>query len=156
MDILDRRTGTTDIALVDLTRGGKPSFVTTDPIADFTPVLSPDGRQLAFASSRAGAPNVHVKNLNSADDAVPIVKPSGTARFVSDWAQGPEGAFIIYQEWTPTTGIDLMLVPLWGDRALRPLVNTPFNDTDGGCLPTASGWRMFRPNPAGTKSMYVR
>ncbi len=54
VDILDRRTGTTDIALFDLTRGGKPSFVTTDPMADWTPVFSPDGRQLAFASAESG------------------------------------------------------------------------------------------------------
>ena len=131
VNILDRRTGTTDIALFDLTRSGKPSFVTTDPMADFAPVFSPDGRQLAFASSRAGPPHVHVKHLNSADAAVQIVKPSGALQFVSDWAEGPEGAFIIYQDGTPTTRSDLMLVPLWGDRAPRPLVNTPFDDTDG-------------------------
>ena len=156
-DILDRRAGTTDIALFDLTRGGKPSFVTTDPIADWTPVFSPDGRQLAFASARVGAPHVHVKNLNSADGVVPIVKPSPSqaVQFVSGWAQGPDGSFIIYQDLTPTTRLDLMFVPLWGDRAPRPLVNTPFNDTDG--VVSADGkWLAYVSTQSGRNEVYVR
>ncbi len=59
VNILDRRSGTMDIALFDLLRGAKSSFVTKDPIADFTPVFSPDGTQVAFASARRGAPHVH-------------------------------------------------------------------------------------------------
>ena len=156
VDILDRRAGTTDIALFDLTRGGKPSFVTTDPIADWTPVFSPDGRQLAFASARVGAPHVHVKNLNSADGPVQVVKPSPSrTQFVSDWAKGPEGAFIIYQDQTPTTRVDLMLVPLWGDRAPRPLVNTPFNDTDG-VVSTDGKWLAYVSTLSGRNEVYVR
>ena len=67
VDVLDRRAGTTDIYLYDLARGAKPSRLTMDPIADWTPVFSPDGKQLAFASARAGAPHVHVKSLSSSD-----------------------------------------------------------------------------------------
>jgi Tol biopolymer transport system component len=155
VDILDRRTGTTDIALFDLLRGAKPSFVTMDPIADWTPVFSPDGKQLAFASARAGAPHLHVKDLNSSNDAKPVLPPSGSVQFVSDWSNGPEGNFIIYQDTTPATRSDLMRVAVSGDRAPQRLVGTPFDDTDG--VVSANGkWLAYVSTESGRNEVYVR
>ena len=155
VDILDRRAGTTDIALLDLQRGAKPSFVTMDPVADWTPVFSPDGKQLAFASSRAGAPHVHVKDLNSSDDARAILPPSQGVQFVSDWSNGPTGDFIIYQDATPTTRIDLMRVAVSGDRTPQRLVDTPFDDTDG--VVSANGkWLAYVSTESGRNEVYVR
>ena len=84
VDILDRG-GDHDIALFDLARGAKPSFVTMDPMADWTPVFSPDGKQLASRPRGRARPR-HVKDLNSANDAEPILRPTGTGQFVSDWS----------------------------------------------------------------------
>ena len=155
VDILDRRAGTTDIALFDLQRGAKPSFVTMDPMADWTPVFSPDGKQLAFASARAGAPHVHVKDLNSSNDAKPILPPTGAVQFVSDWSNGPEGNFIIYQDAKPTTRTDLMRVAVSGDRTPQRLVDTPFDDTDG--VVSANGkWLAYVSTDSGRNEVYVR
>jgi WD40 repeat protein len=82
VDILDRRRGTTDIWFYDLTRGGDPSRVTLDAKADWAPVFSPDGNQLAFASAQRGAPHVHVKNLTESSDLQQVVPPSTTVQFV--------------------------------------------------------------------------
>ena len=79
--------GTTDIWFYDLARGGDPSRVTLDPKADWAPVFSPDGNQLAFASAQGGAPHVHVKNLTESSDLQQVVPPSTTVQFVSDWVQ---------------------------------------------------------------------
>jgi Tol biopolymer transport system component len=153
--IFDRRAGTADIALFDLLRGAKPSYVTVDPIADWTPVFSPDGTQLAFASARAGAPHVHVKDLHSSTDATPIVPPSAAVQFVSDWSRDPEGPFIVYQDATPTTRIDLMRVALTGDRTPRPLVDTLFDDTDG-VVSTDGKWLAYVSTESGRNEVYVR
>ena len=155
VDILDRRSGTTDIALFDLLRGAKSSFVTKDPMADWTPVFSPDGKQVAFASARAGAPHVHVKDLISSNEAKAILPPSGAVQFISDWSNGPEGTFIIYQDSTPGTGSDLMRVAVSGDGTPRRLVDTPFDDTDG--VVSADGkWLAYVSTESGRNEVYLR
>ena len=87
VDILDSRRGTTDIWFYNLARGGDPSRVTLDSKADWAPVFSPDGNQLAFASAQRGAPHVHVKNLTESSDLQRVVPPSTTVQFVSDWVR---------------------------------------------------------------------
>ena len=155
VDVLDRRAGTTDIYLYDLARGAKPSRLTMDFIADWTPVFSPDGKQLAFASARAGAPHVHVKSLSSSDGPEQIVPPAGPVQFVFDWPKGPDGTYIIYQDATPKTRGDLMLVPLSGDRKPRPLVQTPFNDTDGVVSPDGK-WLAYVSTEPERNEVYVQ
>ncbi len=155
VDILDRRSGTTDIALFDLRRGAKSSFVTRDPMADWTPVFSPDGKQVAFASARAGAPHVHVKDLISSSEAKAILPPSGAVQFISDWSNGPEGTFIIYQDFTPATRSDLMRVAVSGDGTPQRLVDTPFDDTDG--VVSGDGkWLAYVSTESGRNEVYLR
>ena len=126
-DVMDRRAGTTDIQVFDLVRGGKPSSVTLDPTIDWTPVFSPDGQQLAFASARRGAPHVHVKRLNDSSPAEQLVAPSAAVQFISDWYQGAGGSFIIFQDVSPGTGLDLD-----AGRALgRPQTNAARADGRG-------------------------
>jgi hypothetical protein len=47
-----------------------------------------------------------------------------------------------------------MRVPLWGDRAPRPLVNTPFNDTDG--VVSTDGKLAYVSTQSGRNEVYVR
>ena len=55
-DVMNRRAGTTDIQIFDLVRGGPASSVTLDPTIDWTPVLSPDGQQVASHRRAAACP----------------------------------------------------------------------------------------------------
>jgi Tol biopolymer transport system component len=45
--------GSNDIAIVPA-RGGNPHVITNDPMGEYSPALSPDGRELAFISNRRG------------------------------------------------------------------------------------------------------
>ncbi len=132
-DVMDRRAGTTDIQVFDLVRGGKPSSVTLDPTIDWTPVFSPDGQQLAFASARRGAPHVHVKRLNDSSPAESARRTVcvNAVQFVTDWYDGAGGSFIVFQDVSPGTGLDVMQVARSGDRKPMPLVRTVGDDTDG-------------------------
>ena len=154
-DVMDRRAGTTDIQVFDLVRGGKPSSVTLDPTIDLTPVFSPDRQQLAFASARGGAPQVHAKRLNDSSPAEPIVAPSSAAQFISDWYQGAGGSFIIFQDVSPGTGLDVMQVALSGDRKPMPLVRTAGDDTDGRISPDGR-WLAYVSTETGRSQVYVR
>ena len=154
-DVMDRRAGTTDIQVFDLARGGKPSSVTLDPTVDWAPVFSPDGEQLAFASARRGAPHVHVKRLNDSSPAESLVSPSATVQFVSDWYEGAGGPFIIFQDVSPGTGLDLVQVPLSGDHKPVPLVRTVGDDTDGRVSPNGR-WLAYVSTETGRSEVYVR
>ncbi len=156
-DVMDRRAGTTDIQVFDLARGGKPSSVTLDPTIDLSPVFSPDRQQLAFASGHGGAPHVHVKRLNDSSPAESLVSPSAAAavQFVSDWYEGAGGSFIIFQDVSPGTGLDLVQVPLSGDHKPVPLVRTVGDDTDGRVSPNGR-WLAYVSTETGRSQVFVR
>jgi TolB protein len=94
---------------------GKPTRLTTNPNADRQPVVSPDGRRIAFASDRDGDFDIYVmkaapqdgdtnlpRNLtgNAADDSDPAWSPDGeTIAFATDrtgddeiWRMRTDGA----------------------------------------------------------------
>jgi len=155
VDVLDRRGGTTDVQAFDLARGGQSTAVTSDPTIDWTPVLSPDGDQVAFASARRGAPHVHTKRITDPGQGEEMVGPSSTVQFVTDWASTPEGQLIVYQDRTPGTGEDVMALTVDGTRTRRVLVQTPADDMDGRV--SADGrWLAYSSNESGRSEVYVR
>ena len=154
-DVMDRRAGTTDIQVFDLARGGKPSSVTLDPTIDWSPVFSPDGQQLAFASARRGAPHVHVKRLNDSSPAQQLVGPSTAVQFVTDWYDGAVGSLIVFQDVAPGTGLDLLQVARSGDPKPVPLVRTVGDDTDGRVSPNGR-WLAYVSTETGRSEVYVR
>jgi eukaryotic-like serine/threonine-protein kinase len=155
VDVMDRRAGTTDIQLFDLARGGKPSSVTLDSIVDWTPMFSPDASQLAFSSARRGAPHVHVKGLNDSAPAAQLLPPSSAVQFVTDWFAGPNGPFVVFQELSAATGLDLMQIPASGKGSPVPLVQTRGADTDGRVSPSGR-WLAYVSNESGRSEVYVR
>jgi Tol biopolymer transport system component len=154
-DVMDRRAGTTDIQVFDLARGGKPTSVTFDPTIDWSPVFSPDGQQLAFASARRGAPHVHVKRLNDSSPAQQLVGPSAAVQFVTDWYDGAVGSFIVFHDVAPGTGLDLLQVARSGDAKPVPLVRTVGDDTDGRVSPNGR-WLAYVSTETGRSEVYVR
>ena len=75
---LDAMRSKTDIWVVPTAGGTAAAFVVTEKGSNSAPAWSPDGRQLAFISSRDGAPQVYV-----------VGSAGGDARVVS---RAPEGA----------------------------------------------------------------
>ncbi|MDQ3254100.1 MAG: hypothetical protein M3R15_09360, partial [Acidobacteriota bacterium] len=118
-------------------------------------VWSPDGRQIAFAQDRGAAPYLHVKNLNDTESGEPVAEPSGWVQLPWDWVQTPEGQFIIYQGGSPETGNDLMILPLSGERKVRPFLRTQFNETDARFSPDGR-WVAYVSNESGRNEVYVR
>jgi TolB protein len=51
--------GNLDVWVLDLTRGGVFSRLTSDPSPDALPIWSPDGSRIAFNSLRTGTPDFY-------------------------------------------------------------------------------------------------
>jgi Tol biopolymer transport system component/tRNA A-37 threonylcarbamoyl transferase component Bud32 len=147
--------GTTDLWMIDLKAGGARSAVMRDQSTDWTPVFSPDGQQLAFAAARAGAPHLHLKRLADSSQGQQLLAPSGAVQFVTDWATGPDGPFLVFHDVTPKTGIDVMALSLGGTHAVRALARTPADDTDGRVSPDGQ-WLAYVSNESGRNEVYVK
>ena len=156
VSVMERRSGTTDIRLIDLDRDGYASAITSDSTADWTPVFSPDGQQLAFASARRGPPHVFVKRITDPGAGRELVPAGKDVEFVTDWARTPRGEFIVYHGgFSAETGVDLMAVHPSGSPAPQPLVEARGDEGDGRVSPDGK-WLAYASNESGRSEVYVR
>ena len=150
----DRRNGTPDLWLIDLSRGSRSRF-TSDPGMEWMPVWSPDGTRLAFSADHDAPPFVHVKRVADESSAEPLVKPARLPQLVYDWARTRSGDFILYSNSSAQTGNDLMALSLAQGHPSRPFVNTRFDETDARFSPDGR-WVAYVSNDSGGPEVYVR
>jgi Tol biopolymer transport system component len=134
---LDRQTGTQGIWLHDLQHGGT-TLLSTGPehAGAQTPVFSPDGTEVVFASfSHAGCQLLRkaIRSNGAADgETVLLTEKPGNVVFPDDWSAA--GGFIVYEKNDPVTHNDLWAVdPASGEK--RPLVVTEHNETHSSVSP---------------------
>jgi serine/threonine-protein kinase len=87
--------------------------VTSDPASDVKPVWAPDGRRIAFASTRA---NAAISNLylQSADGTGTATRLTSSDNEQQPGSWHPSGKFLMFEETTPHTGMDLMVLAVDG------------------------------------------
>ena len=155
VNIVDPRTASTDVWLIDLSRGGSSRF-TFDSGVEWGPAWSPDAKRIAFAGNGSGGrmPSLYVKGLADAGSGESLVPAGGEPQFPWDWAQAPAGQFILYPDRTAATGSDLMLLPLQGDRRPRPWLRTKFDESDARVSPDGR-WVAYVSTESGRRDVYV-
>jgi dipeptidyl aminopeptidase/acylaminoacyl peptidase len=147
---VDPRSGSGDLYLTDLASGTSVPL-TTDPRHEFGPVWSPDGKVVAFARENNAPPFLHKIGLDGGA-AEPLVAPSGGVQMATDWLK--DGS-ILYQDVSPVTNTDLMLLPADGDRKPRQLLATRFNEMHGTVSPDGR-WLAYVTDDSGHPEVYVR
>jgi Tol biopolymer transport system component/predicted Ser/Thr protein kinase len=140
-----------DIWVIDVLRGGATRF-TFDPATDTSPVWSPDGTRIAFASSRKGVSDLFLKPSSSAG-AEDLVLASPFPKLPIDWSL--DGRFLLYQTSDPKTGWDLAALPMTGDRKPIVVVSTPFEERGGQFSPDGR-WVAYQSNESGRFEIYVQ
>jgi TolB protein len=137
-----RLTGSPDIFLMD-PDGGNVRPVVTDDAVNQSPVLSPDGRTIAFASDRDGRPAIYLVGIDG----------SGLRRLTSDTfpeadpAWSPDGQRLAYTRGSQTnvgyglfvanadgSGVTLLPVggkqPAWSPDGTRIAISAPSTAND--------------------------
>jgi eukaryotic-like serine/threonine-protein kinase len=148
---VDSQTLNADIWLLDLARGISSRFA-TDPAADLYPVWSPDGSRLVFASYRDGAWALYQRLSSGGGDEEALLK-SSNPKWPSDWSK--DGRFIIYDQISPDTQLDLWVLPLLGDRQPFPFLQTKFNERRGVFSPDAR-WIAYESDESGSYQVCVQ
>jgi serine/threonine-protein kinase len=136
--------------------------LTFDPGDDRSPVWTPDGRRIAFASDRAKRSTYSLYAVN-ADGTGEVTRLTDSPESQVPWSWQPSGEFLAFVA-ARATGADLMILPMEGDAARGW---TPGKPTVFLATPAIEACPMFSPdgrwiaycsNEAGgsTSDVYVR
>ena len=100
----DPRTGNTDIWVVDLA-SGNGTAITNDVYPENAPIWSPDGKHVAYVSTREGLAGIYRKAADGAGEAELLFQYTpGAGMVLTDWS--PDGKFVTFY-----TGV-IVLVPV--------------------------------------------
>ena len=116
------------------------------------PVWSPDGRQLAIASTDTGAPNIWVMAADGSGERRRLTT-SDYHQCPSSWS--PDGRFLVYGEFRTETEGDLWVADVNGATPPRPFLVTPFNECHGMISPDGKAI-AYTSNESGRAEVYAR
>jgi Tol biopolymer transport system component len=140
-----------DVWIHDLVRG-IPTRLTFDAAADESPVWSPDGKQVAFSSTRDGSQQIYRKDSSGAGSEEQLTR-GGSAKITAQWSH--DGKYILYREGNAGTGRDLMALPLDNPQKPFAVVQSKFNDSTGAISPDGK-WVAYSSNESGIHEIYVQ
>jgi serine/threonine protein kinase/Tol biopolymer transport system component len=141
--------GNTDLWLLD---GARSTRVTFDSALDQSLLWSPDGTRIVFETNRTGPFDLYETSTGTGVEK--LVVSSDQNKVPSSWSK--DGRFLLYVSASPSTGLDLWVVPTAGnDRTPSVFLKTPFNEAWGAFSPDGR-WIAFQSNKSGPSEIYVR
>jgi len=121
---------------------------------NINPVWSPDGKQVAFGSFRDGHYGIYVKSADgSGSEEQLIVAPGETGEMPESWF--PDGKTLAIGQWNNSDQGDIWILPLEGERTLRPFLRTPFSEFFTSFSPNGH-WLAYTSDESGRYEVYVR
>jgi len=131
--------------------------LTFDADVDLSPVWTPDGRRIVFASTRTGVYNLYAREVDGAASDMRLT--SGANTQLPDSVTS-DGAFVIGHEVRPQTRSDLVRFPLnprrdAGASAAEGLVETPSEEWNGEVSPDGR-FLAYQSEESGQTEVYVR
>ncbi|HEV8416935.1 MAG TPA: protein kinase [Bryobacteraceae bacterium] len=146
--------GNRDLWSID-TRSGATFRLTTNPANDLEHVLSPDGKQILFASDRAGRPEMEFYRKNSleADEEQKLDFGMPQGQFdLMDWSH--DGKWVAFHGHTQPDN-EILIAPLLGDRKAFTFLKTRFSEFFPRFSPD-SKWIAYTSDESGKREIYVR
>ena len=152
VEVADSRNGTRDIWIYDGQRGLAKRF-TAVPTDAVSPVWSPGGDRIAFASGGGGALDIYVKSVNGIGSEQLLLQHKGV-QFPSDWS--PDGSRIVYENFAPgrSAQTQVWVLSLTGKPEGAPLLRTPFSASAARYSPDG-GWIAFVSEESGRPEVHV-
>jgi len=151
--INDPGTGGASIWLFD-GRGVRTRFTSSGKLSDL-PAWSRDGSRIAFlVLNPKGLDEVHARAANGSGPEEVLFSGDRPAA-PADWS--PDGRYLaiqLRQRSGATTGEDIWMVPLFGDRKPFPFLASEFNEVGASFSPDGK-WVSYVSNESGRTELYV-
>ena len=125
--------GADSIWLIDVATAAFSRF-TTDSASNGDPEWSPDGRWIYFSSNRGGDYNLYRKLADGSADAELVFKTPNVSG-PSDISQ--DNRILLYGEFAPSTGLNILYLPLEGQPTPKVFIATPATEMAGKFSPDA-------------------
>jgi eukaryotic-like serine/threonine-protein kinase len=139
-----------DVWVHDLARGTL-TRLTFENSEDETPVWSPDGRQVAYASSRGSERRIYRRAADGSTEEQLIATIASHAH-VMDWS--PDGRTLLLEVQGSRTESDLVLVDV-ATGTTQPILQSPFSEVHGRFSPDGA-WLAYASNESGRHEVYVQ
>jgi len=149
---VDIRGRESDIWTWDLSRGGL-TRITVDPGMDIGPVWTPDGKRLAWASTRRGAtlPSIFWQSSDGTGTAERLSQPFA-AQFPT--AFSPDGTWLLFFHNSSPSDQDISVLRV-RESALVRLLHSPAVEVTPDLTPDGR-WMAYTSNESGRPEIYVR
>jgi Tol biopolymer transport system component/tRNA A-37 threonylcarbamoyl transferase component Bud32 len=151
-DATDQITGTGDVWLYDIARGIGSRF-TFDQANEYQPVWSMDDRRVVYCTDKTSSGDLMVKNASGSETPL-MLRSSVNPKIATDWS--PDGKYVLYYEFDPSTKEDLYLLPA-DSAAAAPVsyLKTEFGESNGRFSPDGR-WIAYMSDESGRGEIYVR
>jgi Tol biopolymer transport system component len=138
--------------LADLTRGGALPM-TSGGGRDDSPIWSPDGTRVAFATDRDGPQQIYVKTVGDAEPERLLFKSDAMFMAPSSWSR--DGTWLVFLQLDRDTAQNLWALPMPGAGTATPQVRTPVRDL-GGWLSPDGRWLLYTSEESGRFELYAQ
>jgi Tol biopolymer transport system component/DNA-binding winged helix-turn-helix (wHTH) protein len=145
----------TNIWIYDLTRGLRTRFP-LDPGVEMIGVWSPDGRTVAFDSSRKGRHDLYRRAADGTGNEE-LLYADNLEKGPSSWS--PDGQWLLYNALSPGSQWDVWVLPLSPkkpDASAQPypFLQTAFNEQQAQFSPDGQ-WVLYQSDESGRGEIYV-
>ena len=142
--------GDRDVWVHDLSRGVTTRL--TFEGRNARAIWTRDGTRITYASAAAGAENLFWRPADGSGSSDRLAS-SEYQQAPGDWT--PDGKTLLFTENNPTTLNDIWTLSLAGDRRLRPVLQTPFNESYAELSPDGH-WLAYASDQSGRAEVYVQ
>src|ERR1700737_1951149 len=116
------------------------------------PIWTPDGKRVTFRSMVSSSLNLHWMPTDGSSVAERLTT-SENMQSPGSWS--PDGRLLAFSENDPTTGWDIWVLKLDGERKPQPFLQTPFNEGAPTFSPDGH-WVAYQSDESGRQEIYVR
>ncbi len=117
-----------------------------------TPIWTPESNRVTYVRSVGGTSSLFWRPADGSGTAE-VLLTSEHKVWPSSWS--PDGRILVFTEIHPSTGRDILALPIEGERKPVPFLKTPFNEDQAAFSPDGK-WIAYISDESGQLEVYAR